>query len=93
MKSNPRIEFTSFFEKQRKNASRDIKQAFLEMLTFFLEDPENPILRNHALKGTLTGYRSFDVTTDVRAVFKEKFTGDRLIIVFHMLGTHNKLYG
>jgi mRNA-degrading endonuclease YafQ of YafQ-DinJ toxin-antitoxin module len=51
-----------------------------------------PALRNHALHGTLAGYRSIDVTEDYRAVFRKTVTGGQALIVFHLLGTHKELY-
>ncbi len=92
-KNNPRIEFTSLFQKQHKASSRNVKFAFIEALALFLVDPQHLTLRNHTLKGTLSGYRSIDVTSDVRAIFKLRITGQTTIITFHMIGTHVELYG
>jgi mRNA-degrading endonuclease YafQ of YafQ-DinJ toxin-antitoxin module len=93
MKNDPQIEYTPFFNKQRKAAPFEIKQAFLEALALFLESPKNPYLRNHILTKKLAGYRSINVTGDWRAVFKEKREGERSMVIFHMLGTHSALYG
>jgi addiction module RelE/StbE family toxin len=94
MKSDsvPRIEYTTLFNKQRKTVPLEIKEAFLETLRLFLTDPFHPALRNHALHGTLAGYRSIDVTEDYRAVFRKTITGGQTLIVFHLLGTHKELY-
>lgn len=88
----PRIEFTPFFDEQRKAAPEEVRKAFLETLSLFLEDPDHPMLRNHALKEKLAGYRSIDVTDDYRALFKESYSGERKVITFHMIGTHKDLY-
>lgn len=93
MRSAPRIEFTSSFDKQRKATPPEVKKAFRETLALFLEDPNHPTLRNHALKGKLAGYRSIDVTQDYRTLFKETRAGERKVITFHMIGTHEELYG
>lgn len=90
--SSPSIEFTDFFNKQRKAAPSEIKVAFRESLALFLEDPSNPYLRNHPLTGKLAGYRSIDVTDDWRALFKETQTGRQKVITFHKIGTHEDLY-
>jgi len=92
MKNEPSIEFTPFFNKQRKAAPLEIKKAFRENLLLFIDDPDHSVLRNHALKGKYTGYRSIDVIEDWRAIFKVTRTGKRKIITLHMLGTHKKLY-
>lgn len=87
-----RVEFRPFFNKQRKKAPLEIKQAFREVLALFLEDSDHKFLRNHPLKKNLAGYRSIDVTEDYRAVFKIRNTKTETIIVFHLLGTHAQLY-
>ncbi len=92
MKNEPRIEFTPFFEKQRKAAPLEIRQAFLETLSLFIDDSDHSTLRNHALKENFAGYRSIDVTEDWRAVFKETNAGEWKVITFHMIGTHKDLY-
>ena len=92
MKNEPRIEFAPLFTKQRKSAPLEIKEALLDTLEIFLADPNNPFLRNHPLREKFAGFRSIDVTDDLRAVFKEEQSGERKVITFHMLGTHDELY-
>jgi addiction module RelE/StbE family toxin len=92
MKSEPRIEYTPLFTKQRKAVSVEIKEAFLETLRLYLVAPHHPTLRNHPLRGKYAGLRSIDVTEDYRALFREIQTGEQTIIVFHLLGTHEELY-
>ena len=93
MKSDPRIEYTSLFNKQRKAVPLEIKEAFFEALRLYLIDPKHPALRNHALRGKLSGRRSIDVTEDYRAVFRETNKKGQIFIVFHLIGTHRELYG
>lgn len=80
-------------EIQRTISDKKIKTAFEQTLEMFLEDPNHPSLRNHQLKEKLVGYRSIDISGDWRAVFKEKRTEKQRIITFHMIGTHEDLYG
>lgn len=75
MKKEPRIEFSTLFNKQRKVVPLVIKEAFLETLELFLVDPYHSSLRNHVLKEDFTGYRSVNITSDYRAVFKESYAG------------------
>jgi mRNA-degrading endonuclease YafQ of YafQ-DinJ toxin-antitoxin module len=93
IKNEPRIEFAPLFTKQRKAAPVEIKEAFLDTLGLFLADPYNPFVRNHPLRDKFAGFRSIDVTDDIRAVFKEEQSGERTVITFHLLGTHDELYG
>ncbi len=62
--------------------------AFKERLEIFIEDPFDPRLRNHPLKGKLKGYRSINITGDWRALFKEVEDG----VYFVIIGTHSQLY-
>ena len=52
-------------------------------------NPFDITLRNHALKGKYLGYRSIDVTGDVRLLYKQQ-NGD--IYIFAFIGTHSQLY-
>ncbi len=90
--TNPRVEFTDFFTKQRKKAPLAIRSAFREALALFLEDSSHPHLRNHPLRKELAGYRSIDISGDWRALFNEKKTTKQTTITFHKIGTHKELY-
>jgi addiction module RelE/StbE family toxin len=70
MKNEPRIEFTPLFNKQRKAAPLEIKQAFRDALDLFAENPNHQALRNHPLIGKYAGFRSIDVTGDWRALYR-----------------------
>ena len=90
--NNPLIEFSDNFNKQRKAAPGYIKVVFRETLELFLEDPNHPHLRNHALRKELATYRSINITENWRAIFKEVRSGTKKTIIFHMIGTHEQLY-
>src|SRR5260370_38640161 len=90
--NDPRIDFSTRFEKQLEECPEEIKLAFREALALFIENPFHENLRNHPLHGKLAGYISIDVTVDYRALFKEKKTGRKRNIKFHMIVTHYKLY-
>ena len=89
----PNIKFSNRFDKQLSGSPDEIIDAFFETLALFLENPNHPFLRNHALKENFSGYRSIDVTEDVRALFKETRSGEQRIITFHLIETHPQLYG
>ena len=88
----PQINFTTRFNKHRKSASFEIKIAFREALELFIDNPNNSHLRNHALKEKYAGYRSINVTDDYRALFKIRKSKLKIVITFHILGTHAQLY-
>lgn len=87
-----RIDYTNKFLKQLKKAPVKIRAAFRKRLETFISNPQDKILRNHVLKGTMYGYRSINVTGDWRALYSEQQQNGKEIIVFEMLGTHSQLY-
>lgn len=89
MKSEPRIDFTPWFNKQREAAQLEIKQAFRDVLDLFSENPTHEALRSHPLSGKYAGFISIDVTDDWRALYRK----ERESIIFVDLGTHDELYG
>jgi addiction module RelE/StbE family toxin len=89
MKNEPRIEFAPLFNKQRKTAPLEIKQAFRDALDLFAENPNHEALRNHPLTGKYAGFRSINVTDVWRALYRTE--PERIIFV--EFGTHPQLYG
>lgn len=83
------IRFAKSFKKYYKKSPIAIQKSFEERLEIFLSDPNDSILRNHALKGDLAGTYTINVTGDWRAVY----TVDGNVVIFIALGTHSQLYG
>jgi addiction module RelE/StbE family toxin len=83
------IQTTKGFDKQYSKLSSKVKKQFKDCLTLFRENPFDVALRNHALKGKYLGYRSIDITGDIRALYTVK---DNTIIIFGFIGTHSQLY-
>jgi len=77
------------FEKKYSKLPKKIKEAFKERRNLFFEDMHNPILGTHALHGKYKGYQSFNVTGDIRVVYKEVGVD---ILLFADIGTHPELY-
>jgi addiction module RelE/StbE family toxin len=86
---NKRIEFSTVFNKLLSRAPTEIKIAFREAYDLFSENPSHPALRNHPLTGEYAAFRSIDVTSDWRALYREE--SER--VIFADLGTHEELYG
>ena len=87
------IKYSSQFNKQYQKTPSHIKFAFKEALEIFFENPNNSLFRNHMLREKFAGYHSIDVTGDWRAIYKEKRSGSKSVITFHLIGTHTQLYG
>lgn len=83
------IETTKTFDKQYAKLNDKTKTIFKSRLSLFKSNPFDFRLRNHALKGKYLGYRSIDITGDVRALYTVK---GNIIIIFGFIGTHSQLY-
>ncbi len=77
------------FSKDYKKLSKKLKTKFKDRLTLFERDQYDVRLNNHALKGTYLGYRSINITGDLRATYR--ITGEE--IIFIALDSHSNLYG
>ncbi len=56
----------------------------------FATNPFDPSLKNHPLKGGMTGKRAISVTGDVRIIFEE--IDDYVLVIMLDVGTHNQVY-
>ncbi len=86
-----KIEYSSRFLKNyhKRIAQNDkLKKQFKKRLKLFLLSPDYPLLRDHTLIGELSGFRSFSITGDIRAIYQ--IQNDSL--VFYDIGSHNQLY-
>ena len=77
------------FEKQFKKLPKKTKNKTIERLQTFIFDPLDRKLNNHALMGLWAGYRSIDITGDIRAVYKNM---DENTARFTAIGSHSELY-
>lgn len=76
------------FEKAYSKLDKEAKLAFIERRNLLMIDYQHPLLNNHALHGKWSGYRSINITGDIRAVFKI----EGFFCIFIIIGTHNQLY-
>lgn len=83
------IETTKAFDKQYSKLSAKTKTIYKNRITIFKSNPFDFRSPNHALKGKYLGYRSIDITGDVRALYTVK---GNLVIIFGLIGTHSQLY-
>jgi len=84
-----KICFHKNFDKQFGKLRANEKKKVEERLQIFLENPFNPILENHPLKGKYTDYRSINITGDLRAIYK--FLNENECI-FIAVDNHSNLY-
>lgn len=77
------------FKKHYKKLTQSQKRKFKERRDLFIQDEFNPVLNNHALKGKYQGYRSINVTGDLRIVYKKEAQD----VIFIAIDSHSNLYG
>lgn len=65
------------------------KRKFKERRDLFLREPFHPLLNNHALHGEYAGFRSINITGDVRVLY-EFVRKD--IAHFITVGSHSDLF-
>ena len=78
------------FDKAFKDLSPGRKEKFYEQIKIFLEDAADNRLHNHSLTGRYLGYRSINITGDLRIIFEEI---NSETVKFVNIGTHSQLYG
>lgn len=86
-----KIEYTSGFNKNFKTRIQQdlyLLKRFKEKLNLFTRSPDDPSLRDHALKENKQGLRAFSITADVRVVY---FIREKAAI-FIDIGTHEQVY-
>ncbi|MBZ0255919.1 type II toxin-antitoxin system mRNA interferase toxin, RelE/StbE family [bacterium] len=84
------VKFHKDFRRGLEKLTANQKTRVGETIAIFENDPYDPILKNHALKGPLLGYRAISAGGDLRIIFKEK--DDYLYVVLIRVGTHNQVY-
>ncbi len=84
-----KIAYSKEFVRQAEKLPPKLKLQLLERIVLFRSNPLHPKLRNHALKGKYSAYRSVNITGDYRALYLQK--DDEAI--FDKIGTHSQLYG
>ncbi len=85
-----KIKYSKRFVKQLAKQPDKVRVQFKLRMQLFQHDMYDPLLRNHQLSGVLKGYRSINITGDVRAVYE---VVDDEIYLYQMIGTHSQLYG
>ena len=87
-----KISYSKRFIKHLKKSPKNIKLSFRKRLAFFIENKNDKILNNHALRGKWKKYKSINITGDWRAIYYECESGEVEWIEFVEIGKHSKLY-
>jgi len=84
-----KIRFHGSFEKQYKKLRENDRLQAIERLSLFSKDEFSPILNNHPLLGKYKGYRSINITGDIRALYKYQ---NPSVCIFVIIDSHSNLY-
>jgi addiction module RelE/StbE family toxin len=84
-----RITYSKEFIKQAEKLPSKLQHQLYEHIKLFRDNPLHPKLRNHALKGKHSVYRSINITGDYRVLYLQS-EGEA---IFDKIGTHSQLYG
>ncbi|MEY2664370.1 MAG: hypothetical protein RIT04_178 [Candidatus Parcubacteria bacterium] len=82
------IIFHKSFEKSFIQQNASVKKTFIERKNLLLIDPIHPLLNNHSLKGKFNGYRSINISGDIRAIYRQ----EAQVAIFIVIGSHSSLY-
>lgn len=79
-----------FSKNYKKRIALDpkLKFQFQIQLTKFVQNPNDPILRDHKLVGKKHAFRAFSVTGSMRVVYK--VVGEEVWL--YDIGSHNQVY-
>jgi mRNA-degrading endonuclease YafQ of YafQ-DinJ toxin-antitoxin module len=66
-----------------------LHRRFKERFAWFCDNPHNPVLTDHPLKGDKSGKRAFSITGDIRVIYTGSLEKE---IVLLDIGTHNQVY-
>lgn len=55
----------------------------------FIADEFSPLLKNHKLHGEYDGFRSINITSDIRLIYRKMANNHYLL---QQIGTHSELY-
>lgn len=78
------------FLKQFDKLERKRQESVNTSIDRFRKNPFDPILRNHSLKGSMKGQRSFSAGFDLRIIFQER--DGYTIVTMIAVGTHEEVY-
>lgn len=80
------------FKKAYKNRIKPNKKLITQMeerINRFKNNPRDPILKNHPLKGQKEALRAFSITGDIRVIYQPISEGE---VIFIDIGSHNQVY-
>jgi addiction module RelE/StbE family toxin len=84
------VKFEKTYVKQYQRLPVKTRQKADQRVALLLSGKLGKQLNDHALTGKCQGYRSINITGDIRALYYQR--GNTLVI-FAFIGSHSQLYG
>ena len=85
-----RIVYERPFERQYKKLATSLQDKIWKRFELLTLHPANSLLNNHKLNPPYGGYRSINVTGNVRLIYKKD---DTQTYYLRAVGTHHQLFG
>lgn len=85
-----KLSYTTRFQRSYGKLSRLQKSQVDKAIRLFCNNPFAPQLRNHPLKGQLSGIRSIKAGYDLRILYTEE--NGHTVIIFIAVGGHDQVY-
>lgn len=82
-----KIIYSSKFAKEYKKLPQSVKMIAEQHEVIFRQNPYNPKLKTHKLKGKFKKFFSFSIGYKYRIIFE--FSKDKNTIYFHSVGDHD----
>ncbi len=80
------IDYSPKFKKQFKKLPKEVKESALNCEILFRDNPFNPKLKTHKLRGTMKEYWAFSISYSYRIGFTFVDGG---LVRFHAVGNHD----
>lgn len=84
------IQYHRKFIKRFNRLTPKLQEKVNQKIEVFKVDPNEKSLKNHALKGEMSGQNSFSVKGDIRIIYEEH--GDYSCILMLDVGKHAQVY-
>lgn len=84
-----KVSFSNDFKKKLRKCSKPIAEAFYDRIRMFMQNPNARSLNNHYLNGKYDGYKSINISGDIRAVYK---LIEKELAYFVDIDNHSNLY-
>jgi len=81
------IIYSPKFGREYRKLPASVKNLAEEQEIIFRQDPFDPRLKTHKLKGRLNGFLSFSIGYKYRIIFE--FAKDKNTVYFHSVGNHD----